>query len=53
MIEKGIIRESEAESDLFAELLDEKMIFDMIIDLTYDRQEYSSRASAKISLVGG
>ena len=40
MIEKGVIRESEAESDLFAELLDEKMIFDMIIDLTYDRQEY-------------
>ena len=40
MIEKGVIRESEAEFDLFAELLDEKMIFDMIIDLTYDRQEY-------------
>ena len=33
-------------TDLFVELLDEKvvfdekMIFDMIIDLTYDRQEY-------------
>ena len=40
MIEKGVIRESEAESDLFAQLLGEEMIFATIIDLTHNRLEY-------------